>query len=159
MPAGRNGIGPACQHADVSPNEEEERRREARRRPGPLTNAAEQSGRLLLLTLVIVDLGFFLLKCSPVESAAAGLIGSASEQNIYSSAADNQKNKHFSDCGVAKKRWCSGCKHLPCPEFRPAARPEGGGGIWPSLAEPLELFQTSSVWGELQTSWCLSSSG
>lgn len=106
MPAGRNGFGPVCQHGDIPANEEEKQRRETHGRPGPLTNGTKQSGSLLPLMLVITDPGFFLLKCSPVESPAAGLIGSASEENIYSTAADNQKNRHFSDCGV-ERRWCS----------------------------------------------------
>lgn len=96
-------------------NEEEKQRRETHGRPGPLTNDTKQSGSLLALVLVITDLGFFLLKCSPVESLAAGLIGSLSEENIYSAATDKQKKKkkqcHFSGCGVGR-RWCSGCEHL-----------------------------------------------
>lgn len=106
MSAGCNGFGPVCQHGDIPANEEEKQRRETHGRPGPPTNGTKQSGSLLPLKLVITNLGFFLLKCSPVESPAAGLIGSASEENIYSTAADNQKNKHFSDCEV-ERRWCS----------------------------------------------------
>lgn len=119
MAAGLNGFGPVCQHGDISANEEEEQRRETRGSSGPLKRH-KWSGSLLPLLLVITDLCFLLLKSSPVESPAEGLIGSAGGQNIYSTATDNKKNKHLSEDGEAAVNISDA----------PGSIPEEGGRGW-----------------------------